>query len=642
MANQSDRLRMFGMMLIACLLVGATSGAVVAREDGEGAAAAEHWAYQPVGKAELAGGSLWAGGKHPIDGFIGAKLEAAGLKAGGSAERDVLIRRATFDLIGLPPTPKETAAFVNDKAPLGQAFEKVVDRLLASKHYGERWGRHWLDLARYADTSGDAADAPIPEAHLYRDYVIDSFNADLPYDKFLIEQIAGDLLVKQEPEVRERERVIATGYIALTRRFNNGAYRDMHLVVDNTLDTIGAGVLGMSLACARCHDHKFDAITTKEYYGLAGYFHSTQYPHASTEHNRQRMHFVKLAGGGIAYAVGDKKDGKGVGDVRVHIQGEPKNLGEVAQRGFLSAATPEVKTLTQIADGSSGRLELARWLTSKKNPLTPRVMANRIWQYHFGTGIVSTSNFFGMQGKAPSHPKLLDWLAGRFMAEDWSFKAMHRLIMSSQTYQRAATRSEQLAAGDPDNRLLGAYPHRRLEAEPMRDAVLAVSGKLERGSPGAHPFPKPNAKDEYNYTQHRPFFKDYDHNYRAVYLPARRLGKHPFMANFNGPDTNVCTANRSVSTVPLQSLFWMNSDFIQENATAFAARLAKLESNESKRIELAYRLALNRAPSEGELAAGLDYLQKYAAKITDQAGNERAWTSYCRVIYASNEFIYVQ
>jgi hypothetical protein len=428
--------------------------------------------------------------------------------------------------------------------------------------------------------------------------------------------------------------------VALARRFGNGAYRDMHLVVDNTLDTIGSGVLGMSLSCARCHDHKFDPISTKDYYGLAGYFHSTQYPHAGTEHHRQRQNFVDLAGGGVAYAVTDKREAGAIGDTRVHIQGEPKNLGDAAPRGFLSVITPGA---AEIGAGRSGRLELARWLASDENPLTSRVMANSIWQYHFGTGLVETSSFFGTQGAAPSHPELLDWLAGRFVAEGWSFKAMHRLIMSSHTYMRASG-AQAVAPNDPDNRLLARFPQRRLDAEPMRDAVLAVSGRLKLGKPEASPLPKPNAKDEYNYTQHRPFFKDYESDYRAVYLPARRLGKNPFMATFNGPDTNVCTANRSVSTVPLQSLFWMNSGFVQENAEAFADRLTRLEGERGKRIELAYRLALNRAPSAEDLADAEAYLDRYAAKISDSGSNEaerRAWTSFCKVIYASNEFVYV-
>ena len=605
-----------------------------------------HWAFQSLATPALPHAAMEDGqALHPIDHFIDVKLSGLGLTANGPASRRNLIRRATFDLIGLPPTPGETAAFVNDVEPLDEAFAKVVERLLASEHYGERWGRHWLDLARYADTSGDAADAPIPEAHLYRDYVINSFNEDLPYDAFLVEQIAGDLLVKREPKTRARERIIATGYIALARRFNNAAYNSMHLVVDNTLDTIGGGVLGMSLGCARCHDHKFDGITTKEYYGLAGYFHSTQYPHAGTEKQPQRMNFVELEGGGIAYAVTDKKDASEIGDTRVHIQGEPKDLGEVSVRGFLPAITPKAESKADIPEGESGRLQLAQWIASADNPLTARVMANRIWQYHFGVGIVSTSNFFGMQGEPPSHPELLDWLAKRFIDEGWSVKQMHRLIMSSNTYQRSSEVSEVLLSGDPDNRLLGSYRHRRLEAEPMRDAVLAVSGLLDRGNPGPHDFPKPNAKNEYPYSQHRPFFMDYNHNHRTVYLPARRLGKHSYMAIFNGPDTNVCTANRAISTVPLQSLFWMNSDFIQENAAAFAARLEQLESDPDKRIRLAYQLALNRPPHGNEVAEAMNYLKDYAAKITDEGeavGMTRAWTSLCRVLYASNEFIYVQ
>ena len=598
-----------------------------------------HWAFTSVKPADPpADKSGWA--QNEIDRFIVAKLKDAGLKPNPPADKRTLIRRAYFDLIGLPPTPDKIDAFLSDKSP--SAFEKVVDKLLASEHYGERWGRHWLDLARYADTSGDGADAPVPEAHLYRDYIIDSFNQDLPYDQLIIEQIAGDLLAKREPENRARERIIATSFIGLTRRFNNGEYRDMHLVIENTVSTISKGMLGMTIGCARCHDHKFDPISMEDYYGLYGYFESTQYPHAGTESGRQRKNFTKLPGGGLAYAVFDKTDKTKIGDTRMHQSGNPSSRGENAPRGFLDIID---KSEANIPEGKSGRLQLAEWIASPDNPLTTRVIANRIWQYHFGRGLVKSSSMFGKQGKDPTHPGLLDWLADRFVQDGWSFKTMHKRILLSQTWRQSSDISKAADANDPTNDLLGRYPRRRLESEPMRDATLFVSGRLKNGSPGAHPFPKPNSKDEYPYTQHNPFRKDYDHEYRTVYLPSRRLGKHPYMEAFNGPDPNECTANRSVSTVPLQSLYWMNSDFIRDCSQSLADQLTDNSKDPAKRIELGFEIAFARQPSAEETRSLAEYVANYAKKLPLSEKPEdretRAWASLCRILLSSNEFIYV-
>ncbi len=598
-----------------------------------------HWSFQPVRlptvPSETSG---WA--KNPIDAFVLEQLRRHQLTPNKPVERSALIRRAFFDLIGLPPTPEDAAAFVADRSP--DAFARLVDRLLASDHYGERWGRHWLDLARYADTSGDGADDPIPEAHLYRDYVIDAFNQDLPYDEFIIEQIAGDLLAKADPSRRRRERIIATGYVALARRFNNSPYSDMHLVIENNLSTIGKGMLGLTLGCARCHDHKFDPISTRDYYGLYGYFAGTQYPHAGTEHERHRKNFVPLPGGGLAYAVMDKTNLSEIRDARIQIKGNPANPGEVARRGFLRALDPHDAS---IPAGESGRFELARWIASTNNPLTARVMVNRIWQFHFGQGLVASSSDFGKQGAQPSHPELLDWLASEFMRSGWSIKQLHRLIMLSATYQLSADASDENVRIDPGDQWHWRYPRHRLEAEPMRDAILFVSGRLREGNPGAPPFPKPNAKGEYPYTQHTPFLQDYDHEFRTVYLPSRRLGKHPYLESFNGADPNECTANREASTVPLQALFWMNSKFVRDNSRAAAERLIRLRQDAGQRIDLAYLLAFSRPPKAQEKAEALKYFGDYGKNLAGNVGSsereQRAWTSFCRVLFASNEFIYL-
>lgn len=618
-------------VLTAVLLV---TAAVVNASD-----KSRHWAFEAVSPPPPpTDESGWA--RTDIDRFVINRLRSAGLKPNPDADRRTLIRRASFDLLGLPPRPEQVKAFLNDRST--NAFAKVVDALLASPHYGERWGRHWLDLARYADTSGDGADAPVPEAYLYRDYVIQSFNDDLPYDQFLIEQIAGDLLTKEEPGKRERERLIATSYLGLTRRFNNGEYRDMHLVIENTISTITKGVLGMTVGCARCHDHKFDPISMRDYYGLYGYFQSTQYPHAGTESGRQRKNFTRLPGGGLAYAVFDKEDSRHIGDARLHRAGNPGSLGDTVARGFLDAINPAD---AEVAPGSSGRLELARWLASSENPLTTRVMANRIWQYHFGRGLVASSSTFGKQGESPTHPQLLDWLAAQFVKQNWSFKRMHRLIMLSRSYQLASDNAEPNKTKDPTNKLLWRHSRRRLEAEPMRDAVLFVSGRLKTGNPGAHPFPKPNSKDEYRFTQHNPFRQDFHHDYRTVYLPSRRLGKHPYWEMFNGPDPNECTARREVSTVPLQSLFWMNSDFMRDNARSFANGLIASAKSTDARIIQAFEQAFARPPSEDELSGMRTYVEDYRRNLKDEGRPEehelRAWTSFGRILLAANEFIYV-
>lgn len=598
-----------------------------------------HWAFEPVRQpSPPTDESGWA--QTDIDRFVIARLRDAGLKPNPDADRRTLIRRASFDLTGLPPTTAQVAAFLHDRSP--NAFAKVVDALLDSPHYGERWGRHWLDLARYADTSGDGADAPVPEAYLYRDYVIQSFNNDLPYDQFLIEQIAGDLLIKEQPGKRERERLIATSYVGLTRRFNNGEYRDMHLVIENTISTITKGILGMTVGCARCHDHKFDPISMQDYYGLYGYFESTQYPHAGTESGRKRKNFTKLPGGGLAYAVFDKTDSRRIADARIQRDGDPGSLGDRTARGFLDAINPNEP---DIPSGNSGRLHLARWLASPKNQLTTRVMANRIWQYHLGRGLTPTSSSFGKQGRAPSHPQLLDWLANQFVENGWSFKQMHRLIMLTRTYQLSSDATGPNAEQDPNNEFLSRYTRRRLEAEPMRDAVLFVSGRMKSGSPGAHPFPKPNSKNEYPYTQHNPFRKDYDHDYRTVYLPSRRLGRHPYWEMFNGPDPNECTATRKVSTVPLQSLYWMNSDFMRDNARSFAASLIEHSESMDERINAAFERAYARPPAASELTELRKYVADYRRKLGSEGSQTdrelQTWTSFGRILLAANEFIYV-
>ncbi|MCA9049551.1 MAG: DUF1553 domain-containing protein, partial [Planctomycetaceae bacterium] len=512
----------------------------------------------------------------------------------------------------------------------------------------ERWGRHWLDLARYADTSGDGTDTPIPEARYYRDYVIRSFNEDLPYNEFLKEQIAGDLLAKEHPEdPRANERIMATGYIALSRRFGNSAFAEMNLIIDDTIDTIGKSVMGLTLGCSRCHHHKFDPVTMSDYYGLYGYFANTQYPHAGTEHQKDRQYFVTMKKNDHwpeqyeslqAWAVSDRE--KQSGDQKILMGGDPNQRGEMARRGYLSVLTDE---FPEIPQGNSGRLHFAEWLTRDDNPLTTRVMVNRVWQYHFGRGIVESSSNFGLQGSRPTHPELLDWLTSDFVEHSWSLKHLHRTIMLSAVYQLASAGREANLKADQGNKSYWKYDRRRMDAESIRDSLLAVSRQLESGDGGRHPF-KPT--DQLKYSQGRPFMAVFDHHHRSVYLMITRLQKHPFLALFDGPDPNKTTENRRESTVALQALYMMNSPFMKETAEAFSKRLSEYSSEPEQRIRHAYEVTVSRPPQDEELTESLAFITDYRNEMIGQGkkqpeAEQLAWTGFSRVLLSSSEFLYV-
>lgn len=689
--------------LIRWIQQGAVWGAETAPDPGEVAAkAASFWSFQPPVEPPLPRGVPKDWARNPVDRFIFARLREKGLKPAPLADKRTLIRRATYDLTGLPPTPEEVEAFLRDRSP--RAFEKVVDRLLASPRYGERWGRRWLDLVRYADTAGDSADYPIPQARFYRDYVIASFNRDKPYDQFLREQIAGDLLPYRDEEDRW-EKIVATGYLAIARRFSVRPERNMHLTIEDTIDNLGKVVLGLSIACARCHDHKYDPISAKEYYALYGIFASTRYPFAGSENDQYQKDLVyrlpqekvdeilkpyreqlaaidaeiarleeerKALGqagtdgtpGGrtaqditadirkaskrraaviaamppleTAFAVTEGKPQ----NVRVQLRGDPRTLGEEVPRGFLRVLNGG--PLPPQCSGS-GRLELAQWLTSPQNPLTARVMVNRIWQHHFGRGLVATPNDFGKRGSPPTHPELLDYLALRFQREGWSVKAMHRLIMLSRTYRLAATVAPGNAEKDPQNEFLSRFSRRRLEAEEIRDSLLSFSGALELGAPGPHPFPPPSS---WNFTQHKPFAAVYDSNHRSVYLMTQRIQKHPYLALFDGPDPNLSTPVRNATTTPLQALFLMNSPFVHEQTERFAARLLATGSELARLVDRAHHVVLGRPAGQDELRKAAAYLAEAERKLASvglpEPDRQRlALASYLRALVGSNEFLFV-
>jgi hypothetical protein len=699
-----------------------------------------HWAFQAIGPVTPPPDPTgWA--HHPIDRLIMAGLRAQSLHPVRPADRRTLLRRAAYDLTGLPPTPEELADFLGDDRP--DAFARVVERLLASPHYGERWGRHWLDVARYADTAGDNADYPIPEIHLYRDYVIDAFNADLPYNQFVQEQLAGDILAGQGPRGRYAARVAATGFLALSRRYATAPYELWHLTMEDAIETTGAAFLGLTLRCARCHDHKFDPVTTRDYYALYGIFAGTTFPYAGSEEfasmSKDRLHFVSLlppeearprlaayerkvrelelalrhsekdgplarqvaelgqqiAGVQKQIAQSEKEKGNPAplrarlaeltrrrdqgarqqqaevhhrrGELRqlqkpgvppdlpgayavsegkpvsvpVQLRGDPQAPGPVAPRGapaFLCGSRP-----LRISPGSSGRLELARWLTRPDHPLTARVMANRVWQYHFGKGLVATPNNFGLRGEEPTHPELLDFLAGELVRSGWSVKHLHRLILSSKTYKLSCSHHAANAARDPGNRFLWRADRRRLDAESIRDALLVAGGHLDRSRPGQHPFPPMR---DWHWTQHNAFKAVYPSNHRSVYLMTQRLQRHPFLALFDGPDTNLSTERRSSSTVPLQALYLMNNPFVREQAEGLARRLLASAPDGAGRITWACERAWGRPPRPDEVEKGAAYVGRCSLEL-QQVGTppERveleAWTSYARVLLTANEFLYV-
>jgi hypothetical protein len=605
-----------------------------------------HWSFQPLREPtpDVIKDSPWC--KTPIDRFLVAKAAPKGIKPNPPADKRTLIRRATLDLTGLPPTPEEVNSFLTDDSP--EAFEKVIDRLLKSEDYGVRWGRHWLDVARYADTSGDGTDTPIPEARYYRDYVIAAFNQDMPYDQFVKEQIAGDILAQKQPnDDRYNDKIIATGYIALSRRFGNSKFAEMELIIDDTIDTIGRSLLGLSLGCTRCHHHKFDPISMEDYYGIYGYFASTQYPHAGTEHQKDRSDFVPLKlsdeqkatyDSPVAWAVTDKREG--VGDVKIHIAGDVRKKGDVAPRAFLKSLDD---THPEITTGTSGRLELANWIASADNPLTARVIVNRVWQYHFGRGLVATSSNFGAQCPPPLHLELLDWLARDFIDHGWSFKHLHKRIMLSAVYQLASEHDEANAKIDEPNEYYWRFDRRRMDAEAIRDSILAVSGTLEVGSPGRHPFPP---EEKLKFSQGNPFSQVYDHNHRSVYLMTPRLNKHPFLALFDGPDSNKSTEQRGESTVALQALYMMNSPFVEAKSAAIATRITNQSDVPTEQIQFCYELLLSRPPLEEEKSEATAYLDDFtkdlvSVGISEVDARHQAWTSLSRVLLTSSEFLYI-
>jgi hypothetical protein len=812
------------------------------------------WAFRPISRAipPTVAAKDWPA--NDIDRFILANLEKNGLQPAPPAGKNTLLRRATFDLTGLPPTEKEIKDFLSDNSP--NAFGKVVDRLLASPRYGERWGRHWLDVMRYADSTGSDEDHRYPHAWRYRDYVVEAFNSDMPYNEFVREQLAGDLLAADEKSGIGYNGIIATGFLALGKKAL--AQKDLPLkrydVVDDQIDVTSKAFLGLTVTCARCHDHKFDPIATKDYYSMAAIFASTlsytkgqdgppvetplapagefetfkkqwdalldvegkidkiidfdreakrerdkqealipgymlaayrvygnsEEPkqvaadakldermlaawveylrvktrpelakwHAATDSTRKQVaeeyqaafhegayrydqdlswwktarHSYPAAGkvagprpvfhsadGPFFHAVwiekgplyrsqedqiatikddganddGVKREGQRKKDdkpqepqtreqkikslreliaqrtelertaptkevpmasavkegesedQRVFLRGDYHNLGDPVQKippSILRVSAPALPVATK-----SGRLELANWIVSPDNPLPSRVMANRIWQGHFGDGIVRTPDNFGRLGDRPSNPELLDYLARQFMENGWSVKKMHRLIMLSKTYQMSAAYDAGKKAKDPEDRLLSHYPKRRLSVEEVRDAFLSIGGDLDLTMGGTL---DPGVGTDGETSANRISMNPESTNRRSIYLPLRRSNLPNLYMLFDFGDATSPEGKRSSTIVATQALFVMNSPLVEREAKSLAHTVLTKENKDARRIERAYLDTLDRRPSADEIDAGLTYIQSLRRKWSD-FDEEKAWQSFCHVLLASNEFIYI-
>ena len=883
------------------------------------AQADEFWSFKPaIRPTPPSSESIDRWSWTPVDHFILSRLESEGLSPTPVADKRTLIRRATFDLTGLPPTPEEIQAFINDKQT--NAFHKVIERLLDSRSYGERWGRHWLDVARYADTAGDGADYPVREAFKYRDWVIDAFNADQPYDEFLREQIAGDIIASTGPEQLYASRVTATGFLAIGKRYGYKPSPDyQHLDFADVIDSVGRSLLGLTVGCARCHDHKYDPISTEDYYALYGIMQSTTWAFPGGEEQKHPSHFPALvppekarqleterksvldsfnrehallvqerqkndtnwiAGGldlgmeeqelgkplstpwfcagpveireasqspyrnvhpkgtrgvhvgsglntdGIRYAFPSKlkatdvdaisfnvdfrtqpearqkgayrfylgqgvvqslavefsitptdfairngaewetlrslKTGEwyslqvvinpqeksfagvigtpddltrfadkqtapnwngivdcficdGIGhvpgpasardidniglqqtpfggtdspevmariltdadeqrvlevahkladlekrkttmvatpvyevaygvqegtpvDAHIQLRGEPAKQGRQVPRRFL-----QVFGAQQLPTGysGSGRMQLADWITSPENPLAARVLVNRVWRWHFGRGIVSTPSDFGFRGARPTHPELLDWLTAEFIASNWSIKHLHRVMMTSRVYQLSSISQSEKPQIDPDNSLLWRYTRRPLDAESMRDAMLAVSGNLDHSKAQSHPFPDVNT---WGFTIHHPFHAVYQSNHRSVYLMQQRNHRNPYLELFDSADPNVSIGKRQPTVTPTQTLFLMNSKFVHDQANALAQRILNAAKTTEQRLQLAFEIVHGRQPSDSDFQAAIEFVTTYneqSPRPNPPASQLEIWSGLSRVILTSNSFLFV-
>jgi hypothetical protein len=614
-----------------------------------------HWAFKPVQRPALPAVKDRAWLANPVDAFILARLEAKGLRPNPPASRQELIRRVTYDLTGLPPTPAEVEAFLKDAAR--DAYERLVDRLLASPHYGEKWARHWLDLGRFAETNSYERDSPKPNAWRYRDYVIRAFNADKPYDRFLKEQLAGD-----ELEDRDGDTLIATGYYRL------GIWDDepsdpaqaCYDGLDDIVTTTAQVFLGLSIDCARCHDHKIDPIPQKDYYSLLAFFHNINHYRGGGPTDEVQLLPGPDGRSSFAYLGPEAKQkgrlagvralcvteaGRQAPDTFVLLRGSPQARGEKVEPAFpliLGGARPVIPP-PPGARSSGRRTILADWLASADNPLPARVLVNRIWQQHFGRGIVRSPNNFGLGGDRPTHPELLDWLASELVRQGWRRKPLHRLILTSNAYQMSSRAESAALAADPANDLLWRFDMRRLTAEEIRDSILAASGglSLKMYGPGVYPeIPREvlagQSMPGLGWGKSAPA----EQARRSVYVHVKRSLLLPILESFDLAETDRTTPTRFSTTQPTQALGMLNSDFLQQQAALFAGRLRREAGMDpASQVRRALSLATSRPPAAEEVRRGLDLMR--ALRAEDGVSEEQALTYYCLLVLNLNELMYL-
>ncbi len=628
----------------------------------------DFWSFRPIEKSQKPpknNGGDWSHG--PVDQFLAKEHQAEGIKPAPDADIHTALRRLWVVLTGLPPSPDEIDVFLNDDSV--NAWERQTDRLLASPRYGEHWGRHWLDVTRFAESSGGGRSLMFKEAWRFRDYVIDAFNEDIPHNDLIREHLAGDILFQQDPlnAPRQSERLVATGFLALGP--TNYELQDKELlrmeVIDEQIDTMGRAFLGMTLGCARCHDHKFDPVSTEEYYALAGIFRSTK---TITPGNVSGFVETPLPGPGYAaqlsyerelekrraqLAFAERKnkaqakklkkaieafkktappsrpkvmsvseeDPKEIADCHVHIRGAIRNLGKPVKRGFLIAATPKGQSPhPQLKATASGRQALSDWLTHSGNPLTTRVYVNRLWHHVFGQGLVRTVDNFGRTGETPSHPELLDYLASEFQTTGaWSTKRLVRDLVISKAFLLGSNYGAE--SGDPENRLLARAHSRALSAESLRDAILQIAGDLDLAV-GGLTISKFSAYDNgYKFGKFRR---------RAVYAPAFRNARLEILNLFDAANPNMTQGRRTRTTLATQALFLMNSPLVIAQAEAVATQLADVHKSPITRLEAAYRHILSRGPTSQEREVALTYLA--------ESSDDQAWTALIQTLFASVDF----
>ncbi|MCX7701283.1 MAG: PSD1 and planctomycete cytochrome C domain-containing protein [Gemmataceae bacterium] len=680
--------------------------------------ARQAWPYRPLTRPPV---PKVAEVTHPIDAFIRAKLDEQGLKMNEPADKIALVRRVYYDLIGLPPTPEQVDAFVADDAP--DAYERLIDRLLESPHYGERWGRHWLDLVRYAETNGYERDGPKPFAWRYRDYVIKSFNDDKPFDRFILEQLAGDELDRDNPEA-----IIGTGYYRLGLWDDEPAdpLQSRYDEFDDWVATTCQVFLGMTMNCARCHEHKIDPIPQADYYRMLAFFQDVQHfsnsrdtrssfnltdisppekrrsyeaelQRREAEKERITREMTQLEDEAIRrMPAEDQRAAEGIDrpavvaklkeyftkeenqkytqlkrelnrlrslpeiprelalsvnnclvqvpDTFVMQRGNPHAPGAKVEPGFpevLGFPDPQIPPPPPGARSSGRRLVLAKWIASPQNPLTARVLANRLWQHHFGRGIVATPNDFGKFGTPPTHPELLDWLACELIERGWKLKPMHRLIMTSQAYRQSSRGNDEGLLKDPSNQWFWRFNMRRLSAEEVRDSLLMVSGQLnlKAGGPSVYPkIPKEVLAGQSRPGEGWPVSPPQEANRRSIYVGVKRSLQLPILAQHDQADTDSSCPVRYTTTVPTQALGLVNSEFAQETAAALAARLRKDRPEDlSAQVRWAIRLTTGRLPDEQEVAEDVAFIAELQ-RISPKAD---ALQQYCLMILNTNEFVYL-